>query len=361
ARKSAEDAQAAMERLRDRKKYGEDETAPILKAVDDAKVALEEARQNLGDWDPYSGERFGERALRDAEANLSKLESNLAEAKHLMKEGIQSSATGSTDILRDQFNGWVQSFRDQLDPLGAALKELEKKAEAVNLPKESADYQEAERLIRERYAKKSDKPDATSSQVGESLVTKARQAIADGVQYKFKARDMATGKIDCSGFVEQINRETIAGIEKESKGALPAGLAQALSGSSEGIIDKVSKLTGELVEVQANRLDLSKMREGMLVGLDTGPTKSGFDAGRQRGIDHIVQFVKDADGALKVIQSSVSGGGVSEMDAAEWVRQFKDKVRAYVVDPYKNLRLPWETLGNYAKQVNEVEDILTRS
>lgn len=230
ARKSAEDAQAALDRLRDRKQYGEDELAPVRKGIAELEAALAEMRRTEIQWDPETGEPrevrgYSDSDIQAAQARLDKMRQDLANAQQELASQAQglagTAASGVTNIMEAAFAGLEQGYRDRLDPLAAELEKLRKAAAEAGIATDSERFKQAEQLARDIFTK-ADKPDVTMAQVGASLVTKARQAIADGVQYKLKARDMATGKIDCSGFVEQINRETIAGIEKESKGALPA-------------------------------------------------------------------------------------------------------------------------------------------
>lgn len=329
-----------------RKRLVEQYTEDYKRVAEERTKALEES----------VGSMSGGKQLREMTRQLHTFERELtrmAGKEYVLKlkmdtTGPLAQSLRELGMTEDQLRGAEDTFSR------AASRSLTADSKYILDQRNARAKSAHESWLKEQYGL-SDKSDATISQVGASLVTQARQAIADGVKYELGARDMATGKIDCSGFVSQINQATITGIEAQSKANLPDGLAQALTGTSESIITKVGKLTGETLKLQANKLDLSKIREGMLIGLDTGPTS--FDAGRKYGIDHIAQFVKDANGVMQVIESR-GRRGVTETDAEAWLKRFGDSVKAYVVDPYESMRPAWDrTLADYARGAKTMQDL----
>ncbi|WP_211226621.1 hypothetical protein, partial [Megalodesulfovibrio gigas] len=371
ARKSAEDAQAALDRLRDRKQYGEDELAPVRKGIAELEAALAEMKRTEIQWDPETGEPrevrgYSDRDIQAAQARLDKMRQDLANAQQELAGQAQglagTAASGVTNIMESAFARLEQGYKDKLDPLAAELEKLKKAAAEAGISTDSDRYKQAEQLARDTFAKKSD-TNVSIGDVGKQLRDKTVKAIKDGVQYEFGAKNLSSLVIDCSGFVTALHAPVVKGIVEAQKGALPEDIVAALKSSSDGIITNIANITGDLVKTKANALDFSRLREGMLIGIDTGVTdfeKEEKPGTRTYGIDHIVSLVKDELGTLMVGESS-GGKGVHWTPAEEWAKRFGDSVKAFAVDPYKNLRLPWETLGNYAKQVNEVEDILTRS
>lgn len=151
---------------------------------------------------------------------------------------------------------------------------------------------------------------SAGSSISSSIQKATDQAIAKGIKYGFGSRSTSTGKIDCSGWIVEIN----AGNAHVRKG-----------GTAAGIIKQVSDMTGELLTTL--QLTPDKVREGMFIGLDTG-VKS-WDKGRFKGIDHIVQtYIDKITGKMMVTESS-SGKGVNTSSYEEWYRKWSKKAQLF--------------------------------
>lgn len=156
----------------------------------------------------------------------------------------------------------------------------------------------------------------------QALQASTQDAINRGVRYQFGSKRSASGGVDCSGWVAEMNRAMMenvnaqAGKEVYSKEAR-AVLKKGANGGAAGIIQSVSEATGELL----GNADLApeNVREGMMIGMDTGD--KGWDAGRFGGIDHIVQTYRDAETGRMMVSESSGGQGVKTTDYEEWYKK----------------------------------------
>lgn len=174
--------------------------------------------------------------------------------------------------------------------------------------------------------------------VSASLQGSTQDAMNRGVRYQMGARNSSSGKIDCSGWVTEMSLAMMRNVNEQAGKEVFSKQAQAVitrGGTSEGIIQSVGRATGEILTNEA--LSPDKVREGMLIGMDTGPTK--HDRGRQLGIDHIVQTFRDPKtGRMMVSESTGAKGkdgknGVRVRDYEEWYAEQNTKAKLFGVDP----------------------------
>jgi len=163
-----------------------------------------------------------------------------------------------------------------------------------------------------------------------SLLMQTQAAIDQGVKYGFGSKDTRSGKIDCSGWVAQINRGLISDISERGEEMAGSKKAEKLfEGGAAGIVDNIAKVTGKVLS--NNELTADSLKEGMIIGEDNG--EKGWDAGRARGVDHITQVVKDPTTGKMMISQSSSGKGVSLMPAEEYLQKKNAKgTKLYGVD-----------------------------
>lgn len=156
----------------------------------------------------------------------------------------------------------------------------------------------------------------------QALQANTQDAINRGVRYQFGSKHSASGGVDCSGWVAEMNRAMMESVNaqagkevysKEAKSVLQKGA----NGGAAGIIQSVSEATGELLGNA--ELAPENVREGMMIGMDTGD--KGWDAGRFGGIDHIVQTYRDAETGRMMVSESSSGQGVKTTDYEEWYKK----------------------------------------
>lgn len=179
-------------------------------------------------------------------------------------------------------------------------------------------------------------PEDAVEATSQALQASTQDAINRGVRYQFGSKHSASGGVDCSGWVAEMNRSMMesvndqAGKEVYSKEA-KAVLQKGASGGAAGIIQSVSEATGELL----GNADLApeNVREGMMIGMDTGD--KGWDAGRFGGIDHIVQTYKDAETGRMMVSESSSGQGVKTTDYEDWYKKWNGRAQLYGADATK--------------------------
>lgn len=162
---------------------------------------------------------------------------------------------------------------------------------------------------------------------------RSQDAMDRGVVYGFGVKNSKTGSIDCSGWVEEINRKLMRTTNEhlgrevyDDKARL--ALKIGANGGAAGIVLAVAVATG--TQLLNEDLTPDKVREGLTIGLDTG-VKS-WDSGRYGGIDHIVQTFKDPKTGEIMISQSSGGVGVNVVPYADWYAEWNEKAKLYGVD-----------------------------
>lgn len=164
----------------------------------------------------------------------------------------------------------------------------------------------------------SDILDATSM----ALQANTQDAINRHVKYSFGSKNSRSGGIDCSGWVAENTRAMMEAVNTESGKPIYSKQAKQVlnkgaAGGAAGIIQSVSTATGEMLG--NSELAPDKVREGMMIGLDTG--YHGWDNGRFNGIDHIVQTYRDQNTGRMMVSESRGKRGVMVSDYEEWYNQ----------------------------------------
>ena len=174
-----------------------------------------------------------------------------------------------------------------------------------------------------------------------SLMASTQDALDRGVGYRMGSKNSQRGEIDCSGWVAEVNRSLMNNVnaamgEQIYSGEARKVLERGANGGAAGLIQSVSQATGELL----GNADLSpdKIRAGMMIGLDTG--ERGWERGRFKGIDHIVQtYVDPQTGKMMVTESTshtANGGrGVQSIPYEEFYAKWSNRAKLYGTDVTK--------------------------
>ena len=158
----------------------------------------------------------------------------------------------------------------------------------------------------------------------------------DAVKYGFGEKNLASGKVDCSGWVAQLQNATMEEINKKAGTQVFSGkdFFDKHNQHAAGIIKDSVDTTGTLMR---SPLDASKLKEGMIIGEDNG--KKGWDAGRYQGIDHITMVVKDPKSGQLMVSQSRSGEGVELMPLDKYLERKEAKgVELFATDPLAKAR-----------------------
>jgi lambda family phage tail tape measure protein len=165
AKNAAEEAEQAIRRMRNAQAFGEDALAPFRQDIAQAEAMLAEARKVRSGYNvnPSGDVEFftyvDDGAIAAAEAKVSAAYARLHEAARIQRKKVESEQTGalssSLNIMGKSFDTWLDKFRDRIDPVGAALKDLAAKAKEAGIAVDSQQYKDAEALIRKSFAKKS--------------------------------------------------------------------------------------------------------------------------------------------------------------------------------------------------------------
>lgn len=169
--------------------------------------------------------------------------------------------------------------------------------------------------------------------VNDLLIKGTQDAVDKGVKYHMGGKNSSEGSIDCSGWVMELNKSIATQMNDPNaiKPALDAMKTGAGQQGAAGIIQSVGSLTGK--ELSGSDVNEKNLKEGMVIGID----HSAKENGRYKGIDHIVQVVRnEKTGELEISESS-SGKGVHKTDATSWLKRNASKEK-YAVDPYASIR-----------------------
>ena len=143
-------------------------------------------------------------------------------------------------------------------------------------------------------------------------------AMQRGVKYKLGARNSMTGRVDCSGWTIEMQKQVMQGVQDpEARARLGHVLA---GGTAEGIIARGLKFQGG----QSASLDPSQIKEGTMIGIKA--RKGGWGSDRAMGIGHIVTTFRDPNTGRMMVSESTSRGsagrsGVITTDYEQWYKQ----------------------------------------
>ncbi len=161
------------------------------------------------------------------------------------------------------------------------------------------------------------------------------------VQYDFGSKNLASGKVDCSGWVSQLQNATMNEINQKAGKTVFSGkdFFNKNTQVAADIIKDSVQTTGTLVR---SPLSKSQLKEGMIIGEDNG--RLGWDKGRYNGIDHITMVVKDPKTGQLMVSQSRSGEGVELTTLGKYLERKEAKgVELFATDPLAKARPLMET------------------
>lgn len=159
----------------------------------------------------------------------------------------------------------------------------------------------------------------------------------DHVKYGLGAKDPDKGRVDCSGWVVEMQNATMDEINKGAGKAIFTKDEKFSPGfdSASELLRKAELRSGVLI--QGKDVTAQSLKEGMIIGEDNGP--QSWDKGRYKGIDHITMVVRDPkDGQLKISESR-GGEGVELSSLDSYLeRKHAKGVKLYASDPLSEAR-----------------------
>lgn len=157
----------------------------------------------------------------------------------------------------------------------------------------------------------------------------------DHIQYGLGAKNVRTGKIDCSGWVSLLQRESMQEINREA-GRQIFSNADMDGSFAAGLIEKAERRSGVLLRGE-QVFQPGALKEGMIIGTDNG--QYSWDKGRYKGIDHIVMVVRDPKTGDLMVSESRGGVGVDVRPLDEYLRTSGQRAKAiYATDPLHKAR-----------------------
>ncbi|HYD18105.1 MAG TPA: hypothetical protein VEF76_06480 [Patescibacteria group bacterium] len=157
-----------------------------------------------------------------------------------------------------------------------------------------------------------------------------KDAVRRGVTYSF-GDDSGKTSIDCSGFV----RKCVLNAQAHVVGSpIVKGADEEFPRVSVDQFTKLETVTGAVLA--GDTLSVKTLREGMVIAMDHGPSfKDGeqWDAGRERGIDHIGIVYRDSATRQLMLAESSGGIGVHATRLPDFLEKKKDRgAKLYGVD-----------------------------
>lgn len=150
-----------------------------------------------------------------------------------------------------------------------------------------------------------------------------------GIQYEMGAKDLKSGKVDCSGLVCAVYGNSMKSVNKvNGQEIFDKDARGAMTGASADIIQNVANKTGVLIESP----NAGQLQEGMVIGLNANPKTAG---GRGfKGVDHVAMVIRDRDTGELMIYESRSGDGVTVEPVTGWLKRYRQRgVPIYAVNP----------------------------
>ena len=159
----------------------------------------------------------------------------------------------------------------------------------------------------------------------------------DSVRYGLGSKSVQSGQIDCSGWVVMLQNATMNEINASVGRTVFARneLFNPGMDAAATIVQKSAQRSGLLLE--GGDVRRTNLREGMVIGEDNGRTS--FDAGRYRGIDHIVMVVRDPHSGELMASQSRSGEGVEMIPLDRYLQAKQARgVKLFATDPLHEAR-----------------------
>ncbi|MCC4620819.1 peptidoglycan-binding protein [Xanthomonas cassavae CFBP 4642] len=264
----------------------------------------------------------GSFGLESTRANIL---NNVGEKELKSLTGVDS-ATFRRMSDKDMAQTFVQYWDTKMDRIRIPEKGIEPVSDRQQAPSHSAPAQSA--------------PTQPEKAVAQGIALHAAYDLThkyDHVKYGLAAKDPDEGRVDCSGWVVEMQNATMEEINKGAGKAIFTKDEKFSPGfdSASELLRKAEHRSGVLIE--GKNVTAQNLKEGMIIGEDNGP--QSWDKGRYKGIDHITMVVRDPkDGELKISQSR-GGEGVELSSLDSYLeRKHAKGVKLYASDPLSEAR-----------------------
>lgn len=302
-------------------KYGDAEQSRLLAMYDTGNMTRAKLTKNASKLGINSNELHGK---------------SLAEIVHLMDKQREKNRN-SKDIKRDNIKAefYAESLKSlkkdnpdiNVNIAGSTTGGINVRYNTDNIANSSTP--KTSQVIDSNFSSQ------LTEKINSDIASQTQQAINRGVKYGFGDKNSRMGSIDCSGWVAEINKNMIESIDNGLTDATSKKSAKRLfEGGAAGTIRNFENAGAKVLSNKD--LTLETLKDGMIIGEDNG--RKGWDTGRHRGIDHIVQvYIDPKTGKMMVTQSS-SKKGVNKMSAEDYLANRKRRgVSMFGVDANKTI------------------------
>ena len=179
--------------------------------------------------------------------------------------------------------------------------------------------------------------DGASPQVAQDALNRELFAQAEKstgkVGYKMGSKNLSSGSIDCSGWIENINKTALGALGEQAPGVDTKAMGKKIfnGNGAAGIVKNLEDNGAEVITKE--NLTADKLKEGMIIGENNG---GSWAKDRHRGIDHVTQVVKDPETGQLMVSQSQGGKGVTMTPADKYLEQKKKSSKnqgLFAVDP----------------------------
>lgn len=179
--------------------------------------------------------------------------------------------------------------------------------------------------------------DGASPQVAQDALNRELFAQAEkstgNVGYKMGSKNLSSGSIDCSGWIENINKTALGALGEQAPGVDTKAMGKKIfnGNGAAGIVKNLEDNGAEVITKE--NLTADKLKEGMIIGENNG---GEWAKDRHRGIDHVTQVVKDPETGQLMVSQSQGGKGVTMTPADKYLEQKKKSSKnqgLFAVDP----------------------------
>ncbi|MFC5570315.1 XVIPCD domain-containing protein [Lysobacter yangpyeongensis] len=157
----------------------------------------------------------------------------------------------------------------------------------------------------------------------------------DHVRYGLGAKNLANGRIDCAGWVKELQNASMSEVNREAGRTVFNNRDLFTTTTSDQMIRQTVERTGIL---HRSPLTADMLAEGMIIGENNGK-QSWEPAGRYKGIDHITMVVRDPNSGNLMISQSRGGEGVEMIPLDRYLQSKQSRgVELYATDPLAKAR-----------------------
>ena len=316
--------------------YLDNQRQLVRRHTQDGRAYLSGA-QEPGGLDMYLAHQQGAAGYRSIQAAIATGEFSRDDTRSKILNNVSArDVRAVTGVSMDEF----RSMSDQ-QMAETFVRYWDTKFDRVRIPEKGIEPVVDDRTTQRPDTQQTTPQTRADSQVPSGIQLTAAHAMAvqyDAVGYRMGAKNVESGVVDCSGWVVALQNRTMAEINRQAGRAPPVfGREELFSPGWDGsgtIVKKASARSGALLE--GRQVSADTLREGMVIGLDTGPAPHD----KWKGIDHVAMVVRDPQSSALMVTESKGGKsdrGVRMIPVDDFLSKYSG-AKLYAADPLVKAR-----------------------